>query len=97
MSKQITILLPDELVDFVDAQVAAQHCGSRAALIVAALEHYREHTIGESIVAGYTAVPDGDDLDEFLSDATRFEWGDESGRSTSPDRAQNSDPRQRAR
>ncbi|SUA80162.1 Antitoxin MazE3 [Nocardia otitidiscaviarum] len=79
MSKQITIRLPDELVDFVDAEVAAQHCASRAALVAAALEHYRERAIGEAIVAGYTAIPDGEDkdLDEFLSAADKSVWGDE--------------------
>lgn len=79
MSKQITIRLPDELVDFVDAEVAAQHCASRAALVAAALEHYRARAIGEAIVAGYTAIPDGEDedLDEFLSTANKSVWGDE--------------------
>ncbi|MBH0778693.1 YlcI/YnfO family protein [Nocardia bovistercoris] len=79
MSKQITIRLPDELVDFVDAEVAAQHCASRAALVAAALEHYRERAIGEAIVAGYANIPDGadEDLDEFLSAAGKSVWGDE--------------------
>ena len=78
MSKQITVRLPDELVDFVDAEVEAHHCASRAALVAAALEHYRERAIGDAIVAGYTAVPDGDDedLDEFLSAASDAVWGD---------------------
>lgn len=80
MTKQITVRLPDELVDFVDAEVAAQHCASRAALVTAALEHYRERAVGEAIVAGYTAIPDGkddEDLDEFLSAANNAVWGDE--------------------
>ncbi|NNH71108.1 ribbon-helix-helix protein, CopG family [Nocardia uniformis] len=79
MSKQITIRLPDELVDFVDAEVAAQHCPSRAALVAAALEHYRERAIGEAIVAGYTAIPDGegDNLDEFLSAASESVWSED--------------------
>jgi len=79
MSTQITIRLPDELVDFVDAEVAAHHCASRAALVAAALEHYRERSIGEAIVAGYTAIPDSEDkdLDEFLSAASKSVWSNE--------------------
>lgn len=73
MSRQITIRLPDELTDFVDAGVAARHYASRAALVAAALECYRERAVGGAILAGYTAVPDGEDedLDGFLSAASK--------------------------
>ncbi|MFC9892167.1 ribbon-helix-helix domain-containing protein [Nocardia sp. NPDC127579] len=79
MSKQITVRLPDELVTFMDSEVTAQHCSSRAALVAAALEHYRDRVIGEAIVAGYQAIPDGDDedLDEFLAAAEQSVWSDE--------------------
>lgn len=45
MSKQITVRLPDELVDFIDGVVGSRAERSRAAVIIRALERERRAAI----------------------------------------------------
>lgn len=79
MSTQITIRLEDDLVAYIDEQARTCHGVSRAAIVARALRRDRDAAIAAAIVAGYAAIPDGDDkdLDEFLSAAEQSVWGDE--------------------
>lgn len=45
VSEQIAIRLPDEVVEFIDAEVRAQHVPSRAAFVQIALERERRRLI----------------------------------------------------
>lgn len=45
MSKQIAVRLPDEVVEFIDAQVRDRHVTSRAAFVQYALERERRRLI----------------------------------------------------
>jgi Arc/MetJ-type ribon-helix-helix transcriptional regulator len=45
MSKQIAVRLPEELVDFVDEQVAGGVLPSRAAVVTRALAHERRRAV----------------------------------------------------
>lgn len=47
MSKQIAVRLSDELVEFVDAAVAAGEVRSRAALVTRALERERRRSVAQ--------------------------------------------------
>ena len=45
VSKQIAIRLPDEVVEFIDAEVRARHVPSRAAFVPIALDRERRRLI----------------------------------------------------
>lgn len=45
MSRQITVRLPDELVEFIDGAVDRGHAGSRAAAVAQAIEWERRREI----------------------------------------------------
>jgi Arc/MetJ-type ribon-helix-helix transcriptional regulator len=47
MSKQIAVRLPDELVEFVDREVAAGDARSRASVVTRALERERRRSVAE--------------------------------------------------
>jgi Arc/MetJ-type ribon-helix-helix transcriptional regulator len=47
MSKQITVRLPDDLVEFVDEAVRSGRASSRTAMIVQALERERRRAVAE--------------------------------------------------
>lgn len=67
MSKQIAVRLPDDLVDYIDRAVAAGEASSRAALVIAAVDHERRRRRVEAdvaILAAAAAAADGD-LDEL--------------------------------
>lgn len=66
MSRQVTVRLPEELVEFMDRQVHEGRSASRAAVVAAAIERERRREIGErdaAILAG--AGRDGDGLDQL--------------------------------
>lgn len=64
MSIQIAVRLPDDLVQYVDAQVAAGHVSSRAALVARALERERRRTVAARDAKILAAARDGShDLD----------------------------------
>lgn len=69
MSKQITVRLPDDLVDFIDRLVdsdqAANRASSRAAVVARAMERERRRELAArdaAILADRGADPDLDDL-----------------------------------
>jgi Arc/MetJ-type ribon-helix-helix transcriptional regulator len=45
MSKQIAVRLPDDLVEFVDTEIASGKAGSRASVVAHALERERRRAI----------------------------------------------------
>jgi len=45
MSKQIAVRLPDDLVEFVDTEIASGKAGSRASVVTYALERERRRAI----------------------------------------------------
>jgi Arc/MetJ-type ribon-helix-helix transcriptional regulator len=47
MSKQIAVRLPDELVEFVDREVASGGARSRASMVTRALERERRRAVAE--------------------------------------------------
>jgi Arc/MetJ-type ribon-helix-helix transcriptional regulator len=51
MSKQIAVRLPEHLVEFVDSVVASGRAGSRASVVVRALERERRREIAEKDAA----------------------------------------------
>ncbi|WP_433168228.1 ribbon-helix-helix domain-containing protein [Kribbella sp. CA-247076] len=66
MSKQITVRLPDELVEFMDQLVAADKASSRATVVARAMERERRRELAARDLAilaehGDSDVPD--DLD----------------------------------
>jgi len=70
MSKQLTVRLPDELVDFIDQRVERGEAASRAAVVAAAVERERRREIAARDVAilSRSANPDQlDDLADFAS------------------------------
>lgn len=71
MTIQITVRLPDELVEFVDAEVARGAVTSRADAVARALVHERRRCIALADVAilrGAAADPDLDQLVAYAAD-----------------------------
>ncbi len=62
MSKQITVRLPDDMVDFIDHMVAEERGGSRAAIVSKAIERERrrERAVRDARIL---ADSSGDELD----------------------------------
>lgn len=61
MSKQITVRLPDELVDFMDQLVAADKATSRASVVARAMERERRRELAArdlAILAEHGDYPD---------------------------------------
>lgn len=65
MSKQIAVRLPDDVIWFVDEQVASGRAASRAAVVVAALEHERRRSAAEDDALIYAASAPPGDLDDL--------------------------------
>jgi Arc/MetJ-type ribon-helix-helix transcriptional regulator len=74
MSKQLTVRLPDELVDFID-QRAVRGATSRAAVIAAALERERRREVAERDVKILAQAGD-DDFDGLAAFAARTRLDD---------------------
>ncbi|MET9311188.1 YlcI/YnfO family protein [Kribbella sp. NPDC003505] len=63
MSKQITVRLPDELVDFMDELVAADKATSRASVVARAMERERRRELAARDLAILTEYGDYPDLE----------------------------------
>lgn len=62
MTKQITVRLPDELVDFLDRQVQDEVAQSRAEAVGMAVERARRQALAERDIAILRATGSRDDL-----------------------------------
>lgn len=63
MSKQITVRLPDELVEFMDRLVDGNKASSRASVVARAMERERRRELAERDLAILAAHGGYDDLD----------------------------------
>jgi antitoxin MazE3 len=71
MSKQLTIRLADDLVDFIDQRVKNGKGSSRASVVAAAIDRERRRAIAERDVAILTRAATGDDFDDLAAYASR--------------------------
>lgn len=67
MSKQIAVRLPDEVVDFIDHEVADGRAASRAAVVARALLHEQRRDIAERDAAILAAQRPDTDLDALAT------------------------------
>ncbi len=70
MSRQVTVRLPDELVEFIDHRVARGEASSRAAVVAAAVERERRQQIAERdamILAQTSSDREMDDLAAYAA------------------------------
>ncbi len=67
MSKQLTVRLADDLVEFIDGRVRAGEAPSRAAVVAAAVDRERRRAIAERDVAILSAASDEADLDDLAA------------------------------
>jgi len=76
MSKQLTVRLADDLVDFIDRCIESGLAPSRAAVVAAAVDRERRRAIAERDVAILTRTQNRDDLDELAAYASRTQLTD---------------------
>ena len=76
MSKQLTIRLADDLVEFIDRRIKDGKASSRAAVVAAAIDRERRRAIAERDAAILARVATGDDLDDLAAYAARTELTD---------------------
>jgi len=76
MSRQLTVRLADDLVDFIDRRVKDGKASSRAAVIAAAIDRERRRAIAERDAAILAKTASGDDLDDLAAYASRAELTD---------------------
>lgn len=77
MSKQLTVRLPDKLVDFIDQRVEQGDATSRAGVVAAALDRERRREIAARDAAILArVVSDDDDLDELATHGAQTPFGD---------------------
>ncbi|GAB3820099.1 ribbon-helix-helix domain-containing protein [Kribbella italica] len=69
MSKQITVRLPDELVDFMDRLVDANLAPSRASVVARAMERERRRDLAARDLALLTEYGEPSDLDGLAATA----------------------------
>ena len=70
MSKQITVRLPDELVEFMDRLVDDHKAPSRASVVARAMERERRRELAERDLAILTEHGEYDDLDGLAAAAS---------------------------
>jgi Arc/MetJ-type ribon-helix-helix transcriptional regulator len=70
MTTQITVRIPDDLVEFLDSQVAAGAASSRASLVAQAIERERRHRVALQDAEIYARIADDADLAAFTRAAT---------------------------
>ena len=77
MGKQLTVRLPDALVEFIDQQVEHGEATSRAAVVAAALDQQRRREIADrdATILGRAAA-NRDDLDGLAAFAAQTSLGD---------------------
>jgi Arc/MetJ-type ribon-helix-helix transcriptional regulator len=76
MSRQLTVRLPDDLVEFIDERVERGHASGRAAVVAAALERERRRQVAERDAAILAKSHEQDDLDELAALAARTKLDD---------------------
>jgi Arc/MetJ-type ribon-helix-helix transcriptional regulator len=76
MSKQLTVRLPEDLVDFIDRCVESGKATSRAAVVAAAVDRERRRAIAEHDVAILTRDQSTADFDELAEYASRTDLAD---------------------
>jgi Arc/MetJ-type ribon-helix-helix transcriptional regulator len=77
MSRQLTVRLADDLVEFIDGRVKEGAARSRAAVVARAIERERRHAIAERDVAILARRErDGDGLGGLAEYASRTELTD---------------------
>lgn len=69
MTTQIAVRLPDDLVAFLDSEIAAGAASSRAAVVADALNRERRRRAAERDAAIYAALGDDPDLAAFTRHA----------------------------
>jgi Arc/MetJ-type ribon-helix-helix transcriptional regulator len=67
MSKQITVRLPDELVDFMDQLVEDNKASSRASVVARAMERERRRELASRDAAILAEYGEQSDLDALAS------------------------------
>lgn len=67
MTTQVTLRLPDDLVDFIDKRVAEGQAPSRAAVVAAAVERERRREIAEQDAMILAQANSRDDLDALAA------------------------------
>jgi Arc/MetJ-type ribon-helix-helix transcriptional regulator len=65
MSTQITVRLPDDIVAFIDAEVASGAAASRASVVMRAVEWKRRRQAAERDASVYARIGDDPDLAAF--------------------------------
>ncbi len=76
MSRQITVRLPEEQVEFIDAVVASGDAVSRADVVARALERERRRAVALRDVAILTGSQDDSDLDALAGYVASLEIDD---------------------
>ena len=76
MSRQVTVRLPDELVEFIDVRVQRGEASSRAAVVAAALDRERRRQMAERDAAILAHVGRDEDLDNLAAFAARTSLDD---------------------
>lgn len=76
MSKQLTVRLPDDLVDFIDHQIAHGEAPSRAAVIATAVDRERRREIAARDAAILAQSAGDNDLDALAAFAARASLDD---------------------
>jgi Arc/MetJ-type ribon-helix-helix transcriptional regulator len=71
MSKQIAVRLPDDLVDFLDAQVNEGDAKGRATIVTRALQRERRRAIAAQDAAILAATSPDTDMDDLAAHAAR--------------------------
>ena len=76
MSKQLTVRLADDLVEFIDRCVESGQAASRAAVVAGAVDRERRRAIAERDVAILAHAASDDDFDDLAAYASRTSLGD---------------------
>jgi len=76
MSRQLTVRLADDLVEFIDRRVRRGEATSRAAVIAAAVERECRLEIARRDAEILAGARTGDDLDDLAAYAARAELTD---------------------
>ena len=76
MSKQLTVRLPDPLVEFIDRRIEEGKATSRAAVVASAIERERRRVLAERDAAILAANSGNDDLDGLARYAARTPLAD---------------------
>lgn len=76
MSRQVTVRLPDDLVEFIDQRVEHGDAPSRAAVVAGAVDRERRREIAARDVAILARSPSRDDLDDLANFAAQVPLDD---------------------